>query len=289
MTNAHQIHANGINFSYLEHGEGSTVFFLHGFPDIAQTWEHQMQALGAAGYRCIAPSLRGYPPTELAADGFFDKATLVKDIAELIISLGGGEKVRLVGQDWGAIIGYALCAAYPELLKSAVLMAVPHPSEVAKSLLNPKHIHRSFHWWFFQQPDLPEQALLENDSAFIDYLWDYWTAQGHDDSAHIRKIKQILRQPGVLNATLAYYRAMFNPAKADPSLNPLRTKMTRAIEVPTLCLCGADDLRAELMGDQAQYFKNAYHYDLVKAAGHFLHRENPTEVNRLIINWFEQY
>ncbi|ABP34762.1 alpha/beta fold hydrolase [Polynucleobacter asymbioticus] len=282
------IQANKLQFAYQEYGDGPLVILLHGFPDIATTWSHQVPALVAQGYRVVTPYLRGYTPTEIPEGGFYDKATLVEDIAGLIKGLSGGKPVHLVGQDWGAIIAYAVLAAYPELISRAVVMAVPHPGQVTESLVNPKHIHRSFHWWFFQLPDLPEKAILANDQAFIDYLWAYWTIPSHRDEEHIVAVKETLEKPRVLSATLAYYRAMFDVSKADPALTAVREKMTRLIQVPTLALCGREDLRAELMLEQSQYFTNEYEFKLVDNAGHFLHREQPEAVTRLIIDWLKR-
>ena len=279
------IRANGQTFACLSHGSGPKVLLLHGFPDIATTWSHQMEALAQAGYCAVAPYLRGYPPSSVPSGGFFDKATLVQDLAALIEALGRGEPLHFVGQDWGAIIGYALCAARPQLIRKAVLMAVPHPEVVAQHLLEPKHIQRSFHWWFFQQPNFPEAALRANDMAFIDFLWRDWCAPGHQDTAHIAQVKQCLQQPGALEAALGYYRAMFDPQRADPALAALRADMARPIAVPTLALCGAQDLRAELMTDQARYCSGEYAYQEVDGAGHFLHREQPLAVNRLVLDW----
>ncbi len=282
------VQVNGLNFAYLEKGAGPVVVLLHGFPDHALTWSHQIEALSLQGYRVIAPFLPGYPPTEVPLGQCYDKATLVHEVAQFIQTICPEKPCDLVGQDWGAIIGYGLLAAYPALFRRAVLMAVPHPEKVSESILTAKHVHRSFHWWFFQLKDLPEQAILHEDMAFIDYLWDYWTAEGFHDEAHIRSIKDMLAQPGVLTATLGYYRAMFDVEKFNPAHADLREKMTRQIRVPTLALCGAEDLRAELMLDQSKHFSAAYDFQLIDRAGHFLHREQPQAVNDHIVGWLQK-
>ena len=63
-----------------------------------------MPTLAAAGYRVVAPFLRGYYATAIPANGCYDKATLVTDVAAFVRALGGGEPVHPVGQDWGAIV-----------------------------------------------------------------------------------------------------------------------------------------------------------------------------------------
>ena len=283
-----RVKANGIDFAYLEEGRGPTLLLLHGFPDNAHTWSHQIPVLAAAGYRVVAPFLRGYPPTQVPVEGYYGRSTLALDVKELILALGGGEPVFLVGQDWGAGITYTVIAAFPELVRRAVAMAIPHSAEIRRTLLaSPKHVHHSFHWWFFQLPAMPEAAILAKDMAFIDYLWNDWSP-GHQDAAHIADIKRMLARPGALAAGLGYYRAMIDPAMGDPALRNIDEACNLPIGVPTLALCGSNDLRNEMLEPQKEFFVGPYEWAVLDACGHFLHRERPAEVTRLVIDWLQR-
>lgn len=282
-----QFQANGINFSALEAGSANSplVVLLHGFPDNAFTWEKNIPALVDAGFRVVAPFLRGYPPSEIPADNRFDRATLALDVKSIIETLSS-EPAFLVGQDWGAAITYGVLAAFPEAVKKAIVMAIPHPAMVLLSLNDPAQVHRAFHWWFFQLPELPETAVAANNFAFIDYLWNYWSPN-HRDKAHLERIKEMLAKPDALKSALAYYREMLKPIEADAELSEINEKMNRPISVPTLAICGADDIRGEVLAAQKQFFSGDYDYRIVPSCGHFLHREKPDEINRLIINWLK--
>ncbi|MGZ4211474.1 MAG: alpha/beta fold hydrolase [Actinomycetota bacterium] len=106
-----------------------------------------MRALAAAGYRTVAPNLRGYPPTSVPDGGYYDAATLTNDVVALIEQLGGGP-VHYVGHDWGAAIGYRTVAAHPELFARSVQLAIPHPLTFATMFLDPAQIRGRFHFWF---------------------------------------------------------------------------------------------------------------------------------------------
>ena len=279
-----RVQANGLDFAYLEEGSGPLLLCLHGFPDNAWSWERQIPAFAAAGYHVVAPFLRGYAPTAVPADGWYDRATLAADVRGLVEALGGGPAV-IVGQDWGAAITYGAIAAFPELFARAVVMAIPHPAMIRESLTVPKQVHRAFHWWFFQLPHIPEMAVAANDYAFIDYLWEYWSSPGHDDREHIARVKRSLAGEGSLAAAIGYYRAGFDPTKQDPALAELRARLEQPIAVPTFALCGGHDIRADVMERQKQHFTGPYSYRVIPGCGHFLHRERPAEVTRAVLDW----
>jgi pimeloyl-ACP methyl ester carboxylesterase len=285
-----EVRANGIRFACLAQGPegGPLVLLLHGFPDNAHSWEHQIPVIAAAGYRVVAPWLRGYPPTEIPTGGYYDRATLVMDVRGLIDALGNGAPCFLVGQDWGAAIGYGVLGAFPELVRRAMLLAVPHPAQVRLTLArSPKHAIRSFHWFLFQLPVIPELLCRAGNHAFLEALWKLWSADYHDH-AHVARIRESMATPGALAASLAYYRAMFAAGNADPALAEVRGRLDRIIPVPTRVLCGSRDMRKEMLEGQRRFFSGRYEWGTVDGAGHFLHREQPEAVNREIVAWLQR-
>lgn len=286
------LHANGLRFAALEAGptDGPLALFLHGFPDSATTWQHQLPAFAAAGFRAVAPWLRGYPPTEIPPRGaYYDRATLVKDVAALIEVLSPEQPCVLIGQDWGAAIGYGVLAAFPEKVSRAALLAVPHPAQVRATLKrSPRHALRSFHWFLFQLPRLPEWLCARRDHAFLETLWRLWSPD-FDDALHVAEIRRSMATPGALQASLAYYRALFGTRNADPALADLRARLDAAISIPTRVLMGSEDMRREMLEPQRRYFTADYEWTTVEGTGHFLHRESPDRVNALLLDWLQRH
>jgi pimeloyl-ACP methyl ester carboxylesterase len=105
-------------------------------------------------------------------------------VRELIRVPGGGDRCLLAGQDWGASVGYLVLAAFPEVVRSAVVMAVPQPAVTRESLLRGGHVRRSFRWFFFPLPQLPERAVSAGGCAFADWLRDCRAAPGFTGEGH---------------------------------------------------------------------------------------------------------
>ena len=107
------VRANGLQFGVLEAGSGPLALCLHGFPDTADTWRHLLPALAGAGFRAVAPFMRGYAPTEVPADGAYHVGALVADAVALHEALGGDGDAVLIGHDWGAEAAYGAAAFAP--------------------------------------------------------------------------------------------------------------------------------------------------------------------------------
>ena len=170
------IHINDAEYCYLEAGEGPMDILIHGCPDNAYSWEHQIRFLLHAGCRVVAPFTRGYAPIKAKSNSYFDGATLATDIIGLVNGLNQGKPVFLVGQDGGAAISYGVLAAFPDKVSRAMIMAVPHPVEINRTLKrSPRHCIRSFHWFLFQLPWLPERLIRWSKWRFLSCLWRLWS------------------------------------------------------------------------------------------------------------------
>lgn len=272
---------NGLEFGYLEQGEGPLVLLLHGFPDDAHTWARQLPALADAGYRAVAPFMRGYPPTGAAPDGRYDAEVLAADVAGLAEALGDGGPAYVVGHDWGAIATYASMAMHPQAVERAAVIAVGHPSTFASALLDPALAHHIFHTWLFQLGDLAVAALTANDMALVDYLWNLWTPGGHHDDEHVARVKrETLGAPGAAEAAVAYYPGLVTLPTERPDA---AERLMQPTTVPTLVIFGAED-PARVEVEEAQ-FTGGVRYESVAGAGHFVHRDRPDDVSRLLLDW----
>jgi pimeloyl-ACP methyl ester carboxylesterase len=275
------VEANGITFTYLEEGQGPLALLLHGFPDNALTWDRVTPALAGAGYRVVAPFMRGYPPTGIPADGRYGPGVLGDDVAALIEALGGGPAFVL-GHDWGAIATYSAAARHPDAIRRAIVMAGAHPASTIGIFNMPPLLHGAFHVWLFQLQGFAEQALTANDFALVDYLWDLWSP-GHGDLEHVKRVKETLRAPGAVDAALAYYRSLIRTPLEDPEFTERSFEPTKT---PVLSIHGSNDGLAALADGEEQHFAGEYRHELVEGAGHFVQREQPERVAELAIEWF---
>jgi len=284
---AGSITANGIRFSTLEMGEGPLVLCLHGFPDHARSFRHQLPALAAAGFRAVAPYMRGYAPTEAAADGRYQSAVLAQDAVEMITALGY-DSAYVFGHDWGALAAYGAAIMAPHKVKKLVTAAVPHGPAVLSAFLGDyDQLRRSWYMFFFQTP-FAEAAVPANDFRFLERLWQDWSPGWKYPAEEMEALKATFRSPGVFQAAIGYYRCTLNPTLQDPALAEIQTLLAMTpVAVPTLFFHGADDgcMGVNLIEGMESFFPGGLQKHIITGAGHFMHQEKPDEVNGILIDF----
>lgn len=283
-----RVEANGLTFHYLEAGSGPLVLCLHGFPDNAHTYSELLPALASAGFRGVAPFMRGYAPTSPAPDGRYQAVLLAQDAIALIAALGDG-RAFVVGHDWGATAAYGAAALAPERIMRMVTIGAAHPAAVRGDLATRYERHKGvWHAYFFQMP-FAEQVVAANDFAFLE---DWWrdASPELDPALVIERVKATFRHPGVVTAALNYYRHTFHPANRDPALQPLQERVSAApTSVPTLAVHGTRDRpgRLEAFEGMDDLFVKGLEKVVYPGAGHFVHLERPSDVNRRIVEFLQ--
>ena len=282
-----KVTANGIDFHYLACGSGPLALCLHGFPDTAHSWRHLLPELARAGFRAVAPFMRGYAPTSVAPNGAYQTAALATDANAIHGALGGDEHAVIIGHDWGAPATYGAAILEPSRWKRVVGMSVPPWNVFGQAFLtNQDQIQRSWYMFFFQHP-LSDHIVASQDMAFIDRLWAQWSP-GHDGADDARRVKESLADPAHLAAALGYYRATLGQGYRDPQLADAQTAMqTETPTQPVLYLHGETDgcIGVELARDANERKPANADVVVVEGAGHFLQLERPEIVNRLIVDW----
>lgn len=263
-----RIRANGIEMNVVIEGEGPDVLLVHGFPDSLEVWREQIPALVAAGYRVIAPDLRGYgmsdAPKERRA---YTTDKVVADLAALLDVLHV-TKLSLVGHDWGAMIGWLFCIAHPDRVDRYVALSVGHPNAYAGGSIEQKL--KGWYVLFFQIPVLAEWALRALD------WWAFRRFARYDDEAPHWIAK--LSRPGRLTAGINYYRA---------NLGMVLRRDWPAVRVPVMGVWSdGDHFLAESQMLASQEFVAApFRYERIAGANHWLQLSAAARVNALLLDY----
>ena len=234
------IEANGLRFEVRTCGEGDTrALCLHGFPEIALSWESQMLTLGSMGFRVWAPNQRGYGLSSRPGS-VQDYAIehLMADVAALI-DASGARRVVLLGHDWGAIVAWCFATRKLRPLEKLVIINVPHPVCFARALRRRWGQRlRSWYAGFFQIPRLPEWLLSRRGAKPVaDLILKSSTAPDTFPRDLLEATRANAAQPGALKAMLDWYRAFLLGGG-------LRRQLRLGfppIEVPVLMLWGEKD------------------------------------------------
>jgi pimeloyl-ACP methyl ester carboxylesterase len=254
----------------IEQGSGPLVVLLHGFPEFWYSWRKQIPALVNAGFRVVAPDLRGYndSPKPRNVDAYRISA-VIEDVVELLHDFDG-EPCVLVGHDWGGVAAWYTAMTHPELVRKLVVLNSPHPKPLLREIkrsLNQRI--RMMYQLFFQVPSAA--PLIRPLLPLI--LRGRFTAEEKEE------YRKSWRKPDVVRSMLSYYPALWR------SGSELR-EMLRLIEAPTLYIFGTRDpvFTIETSRNFGTWVPNA-RVELIEGAGHFVQTDAAERVSELLIEF----
>jgi pimeloyl-ACP methyl ester carboxylesterase len=266
-----RIDLSGISINVADSGSGPAVLLLHGWPDDHRLWRHQVAALSAAGYRTIAPDLRGFGDSD--KPGAVEDYGMIQIVGDLVGLLDHLDvpRAHVVGHDWGGAIGSVLASLVPDRVASLTCLSVGHPAAYGRAGWAQRQ--RSWYMLLFQFPGVAEQWLSQHDFRNLRECF-----QHPDHDAVVTR----LRDPKALTASLGVYRAILPPE----SLLALPTELP-PIQAPTMGLWSTGDafLTEEAMTGTAAFVAGPWRYERIEGAGHWMQLEAPDQVNRLLLHF----
>ena len=295
-------------------GTGPTVLMLHGFPELAYSWRHQVRELERAGYRAVAPDMPGYGGTDAPEQvERYDRVELCLDIVALIDELGE-ERVHLVGHDWGAAVAWSCALQAPERFRSLIAMSVPWGARADTPPLGRIRATAGdnfFYMLYFQEPGVAETELsadprmtllklfaspgtprkppeitspLASAGGFLGRLGEpeelpIWLTEDGLDT-YVREFARTGLAGG-----LSYYRNL------DRSWERTADHAGRTIDIPVLFIAGEQDLviggrdEASLRAQMATVATDLRDVILLPGTGHWVQQERAERVTRLMLDF----
>jgi pimeloyl-ACP methyl ester carboxylesterase len=265
-----------VNLHYVEAGAGPLVVLLHGFPEFWYGWRGQIAPLAEAGFRVVAPDLRGYNLSS-KPDGVdpYSAANLAEDVHGLIHERGAGSAL-VAGHDWGGTAAWTLAMNHPDVVDRLAILDAAHPRKLNEGLRHPSQLRRSWYFFYFQLPRLPEHHVQANDWEFFqDFLHD---AQPPYTAEEIQRYIEAWSQPGAASAMINYYRFAVRHGSGE----------IRPIAAPTLVIWGGSDrfLGPTLAEPHHEDVPNLDRVERLPDASHWVHHDEAERVNQLLIEFF---
>ena len=267
-----RVQGDGVSLAVADAGEGEPVLLLHGFPDSSSLWRHQVEALVGAGYRAIAPDLRGFGDSDRPLEvGAYGVRRSVNDMLAVLDALEV-ERAHVVAHDWGAAVGWALAGFAGERVGRFAVLSVGHPNALRRPTIEQRE--RSWYPLLFQFEGTAEQLLMHDDWR----LFREWTRGDGDTERAVAD----LSRPGALTAALNWYRASWRPDAE------LREGSLPSVAADTLGIWSDGDhyLVEEQMTASAEYVVGEWRYERIEGASHWMQLDAAERVNALLLEWF---
>ena len=271
-------------FPVIDEGTGMPILLLHGFPDSKEVWKNQIPVLVDAGFRVIAPDLRGYgnAPSPLEKEKY-TIPILMSDVIGILDELSL-DKVHLVGHDWGASLSWQLVKYYEDRFISLSVLSVGFPGNSAMSSVEQRR-----HFWYFYL--FLQEGLAEK--TFADYDWKF-AREALNAHPELEKVISRFKKENALTTALNWYRGNLQHMLAKPGVDYKpsneKTAMTQdKIEIPVLGIWSElDDALLEPQMKQSTEFASNFTYKKIMGAGHWMMFEKPDELNSLILNFLDE-
>ena len=249
------------------------MLLLHGFPDSSRLWRHQVRALVDAGFRAIAPDLRGFGDSDRPAD--VDAYGIRHSVADMLAVLDAleVERAHVVAHDWGAAVGWGSRRYAGERVDRFAVLSVGHPNALRRPSLEQRE--KGWYQLLFQFEGIAEELLMRDDWELL----REWTRGDGDLERYIAD----LSRPGALTAALNWYRASMAPADELRERPPFPS-----VAADTLGLWSDRDhyLVEEGMTGSEQYVIGEWRYERIEGASHWMQLDAPERVNELLLEWF---
>jgi haloacetate dehalogenase len=261
-------------------GEGPPVLLIHGHPRTGSTWHAVAPQLLAQGFAVVCPDMRGYGRSGKAVvridHSQQSKRVVALDMVRLMQKLGHAT-FTAVGHDRGCYVALRMALDHPAVVNRLVVMdGVPISEALARC--DAKFARDWYHWFFYAQPDKPEQAILADPDAWYG---------GHPDTMgaeNYQEYREAIRDPATVRAMLEDYRAGLG---TDLEHEHEDRRAGRTVSCPTLFAWSTEDDMEDLYGDPLSIWR-AWANDLRGTpieSGHHMAEENPTALSAALIDF----
>lgn len=305
------IKTNGIRLAVYEAGpiEGTPVLFLHGFPEMAYSWRHQLPALAEAGYRAIAVDLRGFGRSDAPGDvEAYCLSEIAGDVAGLLDALEV-ERGIICGHDWGSLVVWSLPFYLPNRLRGLISLNLPYlPRRGERPMRMLEEKYGSDHYiCYFQKPGQAE-ALFEAD---VTRTFRFFMRSGEALDAPGRALHLAFEQPEdawgsptfLSSEEIAVYAEAYRNSGFKGALNWYRNidanwrdmeqfegaGTPAGFDLPILMImAGNDPMLPPVLAEEMKGICPQAQVEVVEGSGHWTQQEKPDEVNRLLLSWLDR-
>jgi pimeloyl-ACP methyl ester carboxylesterase len=311
------IETNGIRMRLAIMGDsGPLVIMAHGWPESWYSWRHQIKAVAEAGYRVVAPDMRGYGGTDAPPDvEDYDIVTIAADIVGIVDAYGEDQAI-LMGHDWGSIVAWNTVLLHPERFSALVAMSVPYSGRAAESpLVSWRNAYGDNFYYilYHQEPGVAEAEYDADPRGLLSRLY-----LSPDSPRHPPQVTDRHRSAGgwiprlgapvglpdwLTEEDLDYFVKQFTAAGFRGGVNYYRNfhrnweitpQLANArVTVPTLFIAGENDVviagasQGRLEGAMRRVVDDLRGVILLPEAGHWIQQELPEETNAALLEFLE--